>query len=159
MTALTWQASTVFDLRSCLTGRRGLLTRPSLLFCAHGALQLHRIFFMRTKFLVVAGAVLFTSAAFAAEPMVPSDIQAIFFKGQPFTASTTSGIQFKITFTPDGQMTRQPRGKSGKRARALGNLTAQGFAGLVVSSGKNKCSIQKGFTTIAVWGLNSGVGA
>jgi hypothetical protein len=31
----------------------------------------------------------------------PRDIQATFFTGQPFTASTTSGTQFKMTFTPD----------------------------------------------------------
>jgi hypothetical protein len=56
------------------------------------------------------------SAAFAAEPMAPSDIQATFFDGKPFTASTTSGTQFKMIFTADGKMTRQPRGKSGKKS-------------------------------------------
>jgi hypothetical protein len=41
----------------------------------------------------------------------------------PFTASTTSGTQFKVIFAADGKMTRQPRGKSGRKAPALGNGT------------------------------------
>jgi len=48
------------------------------------------------------------SAAFAAAPMAPSDIQATFFNGQPFTASSPGGILFKMIFTPDGKMTREP---------------------------------------------------
>jgi hypothetical protein len=39
------------------------------------------------------------AAAFAAERMAPSDIQATFFNGKPFTASTTSGTQFKQHFS------------------------------------------------------------
>ncbi len=66
--------------------------------------------------------------AFAAEPMAPSDIQATFFDGKPFTASTTSGTQFKMTFTPDGKMTRQPRGKSGKKSSGTWKLDSTGFA-------------------------------
>jgi hypothetical protein len=38
--------------------------------------------------LTVVWILLTASAAFAAEPMAPSDIQATFFNGQPFTAST-----------------------------------------------------------------------
>ena len=64
---------------------------------------------MRASLLVPAGMLLSVTAAFAAERMAPSDIQATFFNGKPFTASTTSGTQFKMTFTPDGKMTRQPR--------------------------------------------------
>ena len=44
------------------------------------------------------------SGALAAEPMVPSDIQTTFFNGQPFTASTPGGTQFKMVFTPNGKM-------------------------------------------------------
>jgi hypothetical protein len=101
------------------------------------------------------------SAAFAAEPMAPSDIQATFFDGKPFTASTTSGTQFKMIFTADGKMTRQPRGKSGKKSAGTWKLDTSGFcttwksAGTncytVVPSGKNKWSIQKGSTAVAVW--------
>ena len=70
---------------------------------------------MRASPLLLAGMLITVSAAYAAERMPPSDIQATFFNGKPFTASTTSGTQFKMTFTPDGKMTRQPSGKGGKK--------------------------------------------
>jgi hypothetical protein len=116
---------------------------------------------MRTGPLVLAAMLLSASAAFAAEHMAPSDIQAAFFNGKPFTASTTSGTKFKMTFTSDGKMTRQPSGKVGKKSSGTWKLDDAGFcttwkgAGtncyIVVPSGKNKWSIQKGSTTVAVW--------
>ena len=84
-----------------------------------------------------------------------------FFNGKPFTASTTSGTQFKMTFTSDGKMTRQPSGKSGKKSSGTWKLDTSGFCTswkgaetncyTVVPSGKNKWSIQKGSTAVAVW--------
>jgi len=116
---------------------------------------------MRASPLVLAGMLLSASASFAAEHMAPSDIQATFFNGKSFTASTTSGTQFKMTFTPDGKMSRQPSGKAGKKSSGTWKLDDSGFcttwksAGTncytVVPSGKNKWSIQKGSTTVAVW--------
>jgi hypothetical protein len=116
---------------------------------------------MRAASLALAGILLSASAAFAAELMAPSDIQATFFDGKPFTASTTSGTQFKMIFTADGKMTRQPRGKSGKKSSGTWKLDATGFCTswkgaetncyTVVPSGKNKWSIQKGSTAVAVW--------
>jgi hypothetical protein len=118
---------------------------------------------MRAASLALAGILLSASAAFAAEPMAPSDIQATFFDGKPFTASTTSGTQFKMIFTADGKMTRQPRGKSGKKSSGTWKLDASGFCTswkgaetncyTVVPSGKNKWSIQKGSTAVAVWSI------
>src|SRR5262249_47269319 len=61
-----------------------------------------------TEPLTVVWILLTASAAFAAEPMAPSDIQATFFNGEPFTASTPGGTKFRMTFTPDGKMTREP---------------------------------------------------
>jgi hypothetical protein len=43
----------------------------------------------------------------------PSDIQATFFNRRPFTASTPDGTRFKMTFTPDGQMIREPLAHTG----------------------------------------------
>jgi hypothetical protein len=40
--------------------------------------------------------------------MSPADIRTTFFTGQPFTATSPSGTKFKMTFTPDGKITRQP---------------------------------------------------
>ena len=66
-----------------------------------------------------------------------------------------------MIFTADGKMTRQPRGKSGKKSAGTWKLDTSGFcttwkgAGTncytVVPSGKNKWSIQKGSTAVAVW--------
>jgi len=116
---------------------------------------------MRAGPLILAGMHLSASAAFAAERMAPSDIQATFFNGKPFTASTTSGTQFKMIFTPDGKMTRQPSGKAGKKSSGTWKLDTAGFCTswkgaetncyTVVPSGKNKWSIQKGSTAVAVW--------
>jgi hypothetical protein len=111
--------------------------------------------------IAVAGIFLSASAAFAAGPMVPSDIQATFFNGQPYIASTPGGTQFKMTFTPDGTMTREPRGKSGKKSSGTWKLDSAGFCTTwklaetscytIIPNGKNKWSVQKGSTTIAVW--------
>jgi hypothetical protein len=47
-----------------------------------------------------------------------------------FTAATTSGTQFKMIFTADGKMTRQPHGKSGKRSSGTWKLDTRDFARL-----------------------------
>ena len=61
-----------------------------------------------TEPLTVVWILLTASAAFAAEPMAPSDIQATFFNGEPFTASTPGGAKFRMTFMSDGKMTVSP---------------------------------------------------
>ena len=116
---------------------------------------------MRAIPLVLTGMLLSVSAAFAAEPMAPSDIQATFFDGKPFTASTTSGTQFKMYFHAGRENDRQPRGKSGKKSSGTWKLDSSGFCTswkgaetncyTVVPSGKNKWSIQKSSTAVAVW--------
>ena len=115
---------------------------------------------MRATLFVVAVLILSVHAAFAT-PMLPSDIQATFFNGQPFTASTQSGTKFKMTFMPDGTMTREPRGTSGGKSSGTWKLDTLGFCTTwkqrevncytVISSGKNRWSVQKGSTTIATW--------
>ena len=85
---------------------------------------------LRVSLFVIAISMLFgASTALAAEPMAPNDIKATFFTGQPFTASSPSGAKFKMTFTPDGKMTREPverrrdlyEGSTG-HDEAIGNL-------------------------------------
>jgi len=99
------------------------------------------------------------SGAVAAEPMAPSDIQATFFNGQPFTASTPSGTQFKMIFTPNGKMSREPLAQSGYKNNGTWKLDAKGFCTswnqakatcyTIIPSGENKWSVQKRATTIA----------
>ena len=60
------------------------------------------------------------SSPAAPAKLSPSDIQATFFNGQPFTASTPSSLKFKMTFTADGKMKRQPSAPAA-RARAPGS--------------------------------------
>ena len=70
---------------------------------------------MRAGPLAVVCILLTARAVLAAEPMAPNDIQATFFDGQPFTASTPGGTKFKMTFTPGGKMTREPLAQSGSK--------------------------------------------
>ena len=76
---------------------------------------------------MVAG-ILLSARATVAATMAPSDIQGIFFNGQPFTASTPGGTKFKMIFKPDGTMTREPRGKSGAKSSGTWKLDVPVFA-------------------------------
>jgi hypothetical protein len=68
-----------------------------------------------------------TSAVLAEEPLAPSEIQTTFFTGQAFTATTPSGTKFKMTFTPDGKMTREPLAQRGNESTGTWKLNAKGF--------------------------------
>jgi hypothetical protein len=91
--------------------------------------------------------------------MAPSDIKATFFNGEPFTASTPGGTKFRMTFTPDGKMTREPLAESGSKSTGTWKLNATGFCTTwqraqpscftVIPKGDNKWSVQKIATTIA----------
>ena len=110
-----------------------------------------------TEPLTVVWILLTASAAFAAEPMAPSDIQATFFNGEPFTASTPGGTKFRMTFTPDGKMTREPLAESGQKNSGTWKLNAKGFCWqhakpncfTVILKRENSWSVQTIATTIA----------
>jgi hypothetical protein len=97
--------------------------------------------------------------ALAGEPMSPAEIQATFFTGQPFTAASLSGAKFKMIFTPDGKMSREPLEQSGTKSTGTWKLNAKGFCTAwnhaapncftIAQSGENKWSVQKIATTIA----------
>jgi hypothetical protein len=99
---------------------------------------------------------------FAAPPakLAPSAIQSTFFNGRPFTASTPSNVKFKMTFTADGKMKREPVG-SGSRSEGTWKLSKEGFCTTwkaaaencftVVGAGDNKWSVLKGSTIMATW--------
>ncbi|HTP93278.1 MAG TPA: hypothetical protein VMJ52_16155 [Xanthobacteraceae bacterium] len=115
---------------------------------------------MRARLLSALIILLPASAAFAADAMAPHDIQATFFNGKPFTAATPGGTKFKMTFTPDGKMTREPLAQAGAKSSGTWRLTATGFCTTwehakancftVVPGGDNKWSVQKIATTIAM---------
>jgi hypothetical protein len=117
---------------------------------------------MRSPTAAVVAVLLVGSTAFAAETMAPSDIRATFFNGQPFTASTPSGsTQFKMTFTSDGKMIREPLAQSGYKNNGTWKLDAKGFCTTwqhakrtcftVIPNGENKWSVQKGANEVATW--------
>jgi hypothetical protein len=101
------------------------------------------------------------TVVFAEDAMAPSEIRATFFTGQAFTARTPSGIKFKMTFTSDGKMTREPLAEGGNASigTRTWRLNANGFCTTwthskptcftVVPSGENKWSVQRIATTIA----------
>ncbi len=101
------------------------------------------------------------SATFAAEPLAPSDIRAIFFNGQPFIASTPDGPKFKMTFTQDGKMIREPLAHTGYKNNGTWKLDAKGFCTtwqqakptcfVVIPNGDNKWSVQKSANVVATW--------
>ncbi len=53
--------------------------------------------------------------------IAPKDIQATFFTGQPFTASA-SNVKYKMVFTADGKMTREPIGSGGSKGEGTWKL-------------------------------------
>jgi hypothetical protein len=114
---------------------------------------------MRAGPLALLTILLTGSAAFAADAMAPGDIKSTFFNGQSFTASTPGGTKFKMTFTPDGKMTREPLAQSGSKNTGTWKLNATGFCTTwqhakpscftVIPKGENQWSVQKIATTIA----------
>jgi hypothetical protein len=96
----------------------------------------------------------------AATKLAPADIQTAFFNGQAFTATTPSNLKFKMTFTADGKMKRQPIG-TGSRGEGTWKLSKDGFCTAwkggkegcftVVAAGDNKWSVLKGSTIMATW--------
>jgi hypothetical protein len=116
---------------------------------------------MRAAFAGMAAAAFVVAPAFAAGKLTPSEIQATFFTGQPFTASTPQGIRYKMAFTPDGKMTREPVGKQGAKSEGTWKLSKDGYCTTwkgapqncfaVLNTTDNKWSIMRGTLAIATW--------
>ena len=113
--------------------------------------------------LLVAGAVVVASITPAlAAVLAPNEIQSTFFTGQPFTSSTPSNVKFKMVFTADGKMTREPVAKTGGvKGEGTWKLTKDGFCSTwkgskaacytVQAAGENKWSVMKGSSVAATW--------
>jgi hypothetical protein len=112
--------------------------------------------------LFVAGVAVFAAVAPAfAAVLAPNEIQATFFTGQPFTASTTSNTKFKMVFTADGKMTREPAAKTSAKSEGTWKLSKDGFCTTwkgskancyrIESAGDNKWLVKKGTTVAATW--------
>jgi hypothetical protein len=116
---------------------------------------------MRATLPGAAIALLALDVAFAASKLTPKEIQTEFFDGKTFTAATTSGTKFKMTFTADGKITREPQDRAGAKGEGTWKLSKDGFCTswkgsaaicyTLVNVDKNKWSVVKGATTVAVW--------
>lgn len=116
---------------------------------------------MRVIFTGFAMAGMLAGAALAATKLTPKEIATEFFDGKPFTAATTSGTKFKLTFTADGKVTREPQDKAGQKGEGTWKLSKDGFCTqwkgaasncyTIVNVDKNKWSVVKGAATVAVW--------
>ena len=115
---------------------------------------------MRSFFVAGVAVVAAITPALAAA-LAPKDIEATFFNGQPFTASATN-IKYKMVFTADGKMTREPIGTSGAKGEGTWKLSNDGFCSTwkgstaancyrVVTAGTNKWSVMKGKSSVATW--------
>lgn len=99
--------------------------------------------------------------ALAEGRLAPNEIQSTFFNGQPFTASTPSEVKFKMTFSSDGKVTREPLGRGGAKGVGTWKLSKEGFCTswnggqpncFVVQPGThNKWAVLKGAMVIATW--------
>ncbi len=106
-------------------------------------------------------AVVASFAPASAAVLSPSEIQTTFFTGQPFNSSTPSNVKYKMVFTVDGKMTREPASKSGSKGEGTWKLTKEGFCTTwkgssancfrILTAGSNKWSVMKGTTVVATW--------
>jgi hypothetical protein len=110
---------------------------------------------------LVAAAVL-GGNAFALTKLTPKEIQDTFFTGEPFVSSTPSNIKFKMVFTTDGKMTREPVSRAaGLKGEGTWKMSKDGFCTswkgskatcfTLVNVEQNKWSVVRGATTVATW--------
>ena len=114
---------------------------------------------MRASLVAIMAALAATTPVVAAT-LTPNEIQTTFFTGQPFTASATN-VKYKMVFSTDGKMTREPVGKSGAKSEGTWKLSKDGYCTTwkngpqncfaVHNTSDNKWSIMKGTTSIATW--------
>src|SRR5215831_12250298 len=103
---------------------------------------------MRAAFMAAVAIVAITAPAFAAA-LTPNEIQTTFFTGQPFTASAPN-IKYKMTFSADGKMSREPIGAGGSKSEGTWK-GSKANCYRVLTAGDNKWSVTKGTTVVATW--------
>jgi hypothetical protein len=130
---------------------------------------------MRARYAAAAAALLATTTIVMAAPvgrLDPKVIEATFFTGKPFTASTPSNVKFKMVFKSDGTMTRESLGKATKGGKTntkgagtvsegTWKLSQDGFCSTwkgsrencyrVHENGSNKWAVVAASQTVAYW--------
>jgi hypothetical protein len=97
----------------------------------------------------------------AAANLEPKEIQALFFTGQPFMSATPANVKYKMTFSSDGHVVREPVGKSGVKGEGSWTLNKNGFCTTwkgsppncfrLVADGANRWSVLKGNSIVGTW--------
>lgn len=119
---------------------------------------------MNAKVVGAAAALLLSTGLLLAAPagrLAPKQIETLFFNGKPFTASTPANVKFRMTFSPDGTMTREPLSKTGSKSEGTWKLSADGFCSTwkgskqncyrVQENGTNKWAIIVSTQAVAYW--------
>jgi hypothetical protein len=129
---------------------------------------------MRGSFAGSAAVLLISTGMLLAAPVgriAPKDIETLFFNGKPFTASTTSNVKYRMVFSADGTMTREPMAKSGSKSKSSASpgpktegtwkLSADGFCSTwkdskencyrVHENGANKWAVVVSTQAVAYW--------
>lgn len=119
---------------------------------------------MNTRLVGAAAALLVSTGLLLAAPigrLSPKDIQALFFNGKPFIASTPAKVKFKMIFSPDGTMTRESLSKPGQKVEGTWKLSNDGFCSTwqgakqncyrVQENGPNKWAITIANQAVAYW--------
>ena len=129
-----------------------------ILFCrSSSVIRRHSFAWFAAAALLFGG-----TASLAVTKLSPKEIQDTFFNGQPFTSSTPSNIKFKMVFTADGKMTREPVSRAaGVKGEGTWKLSKDGFCTswkgskatcfTLVNVEENKWSVVRGATTVATW--------
>jgi hypothetical protein len=110
----------------------------------------------------LAAAALLAGNAWALTKLTPKEIQDTFFTGEGFVSSTPSNIKFKMVFTTDGKMTREPVSRAaGVKGEGTWKMSKDGFCTAwkgskatcftLVNVEQNKWSVVRGATTVATW--------
>ena len=95
-----------------------------------------------------------------ADPLTPTQIKNTFFTGEAFTASTPQNIKYKMVFTPEGKVEREPLGKAGVKGDGTWKVNKDGFCTqwkdskpncFRLISIDNKWQVMQGTRAIATW--------
>ena len=119
---------------------------------------------MRVRIVGASAALLLSTGFLLAAPagrLAPKDIETLFFNGKPFTAATPANVKFKMVFSPEGTMTREPLGKTGSKSEGTWKLSPDGFCSTwqgskqncyrVQQSGNNRWAIIVSTQAVAYW--------
>jgi hypothetical protein len=93
--------------------------------------------------------------------MTGDQVKQHFFNGEQFWSSTPQGVKYRMMFSSDGKMSREPLGKAGAKASGQWQVQKDGFCtqwgnaspncyGLIYGN-DGRYNIMKGTTVVGYW--------